>query len=129
MDNKTSLFSNKDIIYTDKAENKRMRRDFLSDDNFARKLIVEFSEYLLDRSPEKFQNTSIDMSFLLRKFQDNYKYLSETEGWSSRMVRTIVWNICLNKEDYPFSLYTFFKYEEDYYNSKLVPYDCEDYYE
>lgn len=126
---KPSLFSEGDIIYTEKRNQKKMKRDFLVDDRFVGKLSIFFAEYLLEKTPPQGLSHSTDLSFMFRKFQENYKYLVETEGWSDRMVRTIIWNICLNKEKNPYSLYTFFKYEDDYYNSKLVPYDEEEYYE
>lgn len=130
MAKKPSLFSEEDIVYTEKINQKKLKRDFLANDRFAGKLSVFFGEYLLEKTPTQSLNHSKDLSFMFRRFQENYKYLVETEGWSDRMVRTIIWNICLNKEEKPYNLYTFFKYEDDYYNSKLVPYDEEEgYYE
>lgn len=126
---KPSLFSEGDIIYTEKRNKKKLKRDFLVGDSFAGRLSVVFGEYLLEKTPSQALNHSKDLRFIFGRFQENYKYLVETEGWSDRMVRTIIWNICLNKEKKPYNLYTFFKYEDDYYNSKLVPYDEEEYYE
>lgn len=129
MTKKPSLFSEEDIIYTEARNKKKLKKDFLVGDSFAGRLSMSFANYLLENTPPQALKNSVDLSFIFKKFQDNYNYLVKSEGWSDRMVRTIIWNICLNKEKRPYSLYTFFKYEDDYYNSKLIPYDEEDDYE
>lgn len=126
---KPSLFSEEDIVYTESRNIKKSRKDFLVGDRFSGRLSATFGYYLLENIPPQALKNSVDLSFIFKKFQDIYNYLVKSEGWSDRMVRTIIWNICLNKEKNPYSLYTFFKYEDDYYNSKLVPYDEECDYE
>lgn len=106
----------------EKAENKEKMSDFLTNGKFAKYLIVHHGEYLKSITPPKYLNEKKMYSFMLKQFQNKYNYLKNTEGWRDNMIKTIIWNVCVNWEKFPMKNETYLKYENLYYSSVLEPY-------
>lgn len=119
-----------DLIEEEKREKREnptedeIMKNFLNDGDFARKLIFFFPDYLISVLPEKRYtgNNNIDLSPILSIFQKRYIYLNRTEDWSEDMMKTVIWNMCLDREPQPFKLQSYFNYEDRYYTGLLRDY-------
>lgn len=118
-----------DLIEEEKREQREnptdedIKRNFLNDEDFGRKIIFFFPSYLASILPKESLNKKyVDLSPILSAFQNKFLYLQRTEGWSEEMMKTVIWNICLENEPNPYKLSTFLKYEDKYYAGLLRDY-------
>ena len=97
----------------------------MGDTKFAGRLIYYFEDYLIQQTPSNYllKKGKKDFTFILGIFQKRYEYLKKTEKWDESMMKTVIWNMCLNQEPYPLKIETYIKYENKYYSGRLVDYE------
>ena len=99
-------------------------RDFLNNDDFSKNLIYYFGDYLISQTPYQYfiNSPKNNYQFMLSIFQKRYQYFKKEDNWSEKMMKTIIWNMCIDNAPFAMKVDTYNTYNEKYYNGMLEDY-------
>lgn len=99
-------------------------REFLNNDDFSKNIIYFFGDYLISQTPVQYfvNNPKNNYNFMLSVFQKRYQYFKRKENWSEKMMKTIIWNMCVDAAPLALKTETYKEYANKYYSGVLEDY-------